>query len=188
MHISSAKFVKSIVEDDPLLGDGIPQVAFIGRSNAGKSSLINSLVNQKGLARTSSFPGFTQELNVFLINKSIYFIDLPGYGFARVSAGGKEKIQDLIYSYLFNSTYEQRMVVLILDANVGPTDTDLEVLRALEEHKKNIVIVANKIDKLKKNEVNKQLKKIESLTGAHLIIPYSSKTKVGIRELTKAIS
>ena len=149
MRITSASFIKGIVDDDPILGDGTPQIAFIGRSNVGKSSLINTLTNQGGLARTSSFPGRTQEINIFLINKSFYLVDLPGYGFARASSAGRDKISDLIHSYLFNSNYEQKKVVLIIDANVGPTDKDIAMLCALEDHKKSIVIVANKIDKIK---------------------------------------
>ena len=85
MNITSAIFVKGLVGDDEILNDGKDQVAFIGRSNVGKSSVINSLVNKKDLARTSSFPGRTQEINVFLINKDFYLVDLPGYGFAKGS-------------------------------------------------------------------------------------------------------
>ncbi len=187
MKIISAKFVKGLVGDDKVLGDGVPQIAFIGRSNAGKSSVINSLTRKEGLARTSSFPGRTQEINLFLINDSFYLVDLPGYGFARASGAGREKIRDLIYSYLFNSNYDQKKVVLIIDAEVGPTESDLGMLQALEEHGKDIVIVANKIDKIKKSEYGKKIKKLTDMIGAHTIVPYSSKKKLGINELAKAI-
>ena len=188
MKITSTKFVKGVVEDDAILGDGKAQIAFIGRSNAGKSSVINSLTHKEGLARTSSFPGRTQEINLFLINESFYLVDLPGYGFARASGSGRERIRELIHSYLFNSHYEQKKVVLIVDANVGLTESDLGMLQALEEHHKDIVIVANKIDKIKKSEYGKKMKKMTDLTGSHVVVPYSSTKKLGIKELANAIS
>ena len=187
MKITSAKFVKGVVAKDPVLEDGKPQVAFIGRSNVGKSTLINSLTNQRGLARTSSFPGRTQEINLFLINENFYLVDLPGYGFARNSAGGRERIQELINSYLFRSHYKQKLIVLIIDANVGPTEGDLDMLHALVAHKKNVIVIANKIDKIKKSEYVKHMRKIESSIGGHTIIPYSSKSKIGIKEVSKEI-
>lgn len=111
MKITSAKFVKGTVWTDEIFEDGVPQVAFIGRSNVGKSSGINSLVNQPGLARTSSFPGRTQEINIFFINKSLYFIDLPGYGFSKGSREAQTKLLKLIFWYLFESGYAQKEVL-----------------------------------------------------------------------------
>ena len=187
MNIRSAKFVKGVVKADELLEDGKPQIAFIGRSNVGKSSIINTLVNQSDLARTSSFPGRTQQINLFLINKSFYFIDLPGYGFARISRKGQEQIRKLIHWYLLTSHCEQKIIVLIIDANVGVTDKDSEMLKILEKQNKNIVIVANKIDKIKKTEYKKQLQKIQDLVGKHNIIPFSSETRIGVKELSSEI-
>jgi len=187
MKITSAKFIKGVVGDDEILGNGIPQIAFIGRSNVGKSSVINSLTGVKDLARTSSFPGRTQEINLFLINNKFYLVDLPGYGYAKMSNAGRDAIADLINSYFFHSTYEQEKVVLIIDANVGFTDKDLGMLRTLEEHGKNVIIVANKVDKLKTNEFRKQMKKIEDMTLGHVIVPYSAMKKTGIKELLKEI-
>ncbi len=187
MKIISAQFKKGIVKADPILEDGIPQVAFIGRSNVGKSSIINSLVNQKDLARTSSFPGRTQEINLFLINKSFYLVDLPGYGFAKESKEMQERILQLIYWYLFDSSAQQRKVVLIIDALVGPTTNDLAILRALDDHGKNVVIVANKMDKTKKSEYKKQLQKIKTSVWGHAVIPYSAKNKIGMSDLMKEI-
>lgn len=172
---------------DDIFEDGTPQIAFIGRSNVGKSSVINSLVNQKDLARTSSSPGRTKEINLFLINKSFYLVDLPGYGFAASSREAREQLQKMINWYLFKSQYEQKKVVLIIDANVGPTDIDLETLYALEEGKKNIVVVANKIDKIKKPEYASQLQKIKDLVGGHRVIPYSARKKIGVSELIREI-
>lgn len=187
MNIKSAKFIKGIVAADEILEDGKPQIAIIGRSNAGKSSLINSVTNQKDLAKTSSFPGRTQELNLFLINNSIYLVDLPGYGFAKASGSARERLENLIDWYLFNSDYQQKKVILIIDAGVGPTASDLSMFHCLEEKEKNIIIVANKIDKLKNSEYHKKLRNITELTGGRKIIPYSSTKKIGIKELTNEI-
>jgi GTP-binding protein len=174
MNIKSAQFVKGVTGPDPVFEDGIPQFAFIGRSNVGKSSLINSLTKQKNLARTSSFPGRTQQVNLFLINKSFYIVDLPGYGYAKTSQDKRDELKGIIRWYLFESGYEQQKVVFIIDAFVGVTESDLEVLRMLQEHRKNIVVIANKVDKIKKSEYVKRFRVIEELVGHHKIIPYSS--------------
>lgn len=187
MIITSATFVKGITSDDSILTDGIPQVAFIGRSNVGKSSILNALTRQKDLARTSSFPGRTQEINFFLINMSFYLVDLPGYGYAQMSGGGRDKIRTIIYTYLFHSLATQKKVVLIIDALVGPTKEDLEVLRELEEHKKDIVVIANKIDKVPKASYINHMKKIQTQIGRHKMIVYSSKKKTGDTDVLRTI-
>ena len=187
MQITSARFIKGVVGTDEILGNGIPQVAFIGRSNVGKSSVINSLVHKKNLARASAFPGRTQELNVFLINEALYFVDLPGYGFAKASLKERDWLQKVINWYLFKSDYEQRLVVFIIDAKVGLTDIDTETILALESKQKNVIIVANKIDKIKKTEFEKQLQKIQELVGPHKILPYSAKMKIGVADLIEEI-
>lgn len=183
MKISSAKFIKGIVGTDALLGDGKPQIAFIGRSNVGKSAVINSLVRQNTLARTSSTPGRTQEINLFLINNSFYLVDLPGYGFTKSSLALRERLEKLINWYLFNSPHEQKKVILIIDAFIGPQEIDLEMLHYLEEYRKNIIVVANKIDKIKKSEYENQLQNIQALVSGHLVIPYSAKKKIGVTAL-----
>ena len=114
MLINSAVFVKGINGTDKLLESTIPQVAVIGRSNVGKSSLINSLTGKKGLAITSHFPGRTREINLFLINKKLYLLDLPGYGYAKASHEVRESLFKLIDWYLFKSEYKQKKVVLIV--------------------------------------------------------------------------
>lgn len=183
MNIRSAKFIKGVVREDDLLEDGKPQIAFIGRSNVGKSSIINAIVKQKDLAKTSSFPGRTQEINLFLINNSFYLVDLPGYGYARLSREGQIRVQRLIYWYLLDSPYKQKKVILIIDANVGLTDNDLKMLYSLEEQEKNIVIVANKVDKLKHGEYNRQMQKIQNAVGKHKIITFSAEKRTGVKEL-----
>lgn len=188
MNIKSAQFIKGAVGPDKIFEDRKPQVAIIGRSNVGKSSIINSLTGQKYLARASSAPGRTREINLFLINDSFYLIDLPGYGYAKLPEKMRQEIEQLINWYLFISGHEQKKVFLIIDAEIGPTKDDLEILSALEEYKKNIVIIANKVDKIKKSEYSKRFKEINALIGDHKIIPYSSKKNVGIKDLLKELS
>lgn len=187
MNITSATFIKGIVARDEILATALPYIACIGRSNVGKSSVINTLSGQKGLAKTSSYPGSTQQINLFLLNHKRYLVDLPGYGFARSSTAGRAKIKALIQGYLFEWGYAQEKVILIIDAYVGPTDTDLEMLAQLEEAGKDIVIVANKIDKLKKSDLKRQLESIHKMVGPHRFIPYSAEKKIGVGELADAV-
>lgn len=188
MKIKSAQFVKSVFGTNNILENRIPQIAFIGRSNVGKSSVINSLVNQDALATTSSFPGRTQAINIFLINNSLYFVDLPGYGYAKVPNKTKDNLRAVVNWYFFDSDCAQKKVVLIIDAAVGPTDRDMDMLRTLEKYKKDIVVVANKIDKIKKSAYAEQFEKIKKLIGAHRVVPYSAKNKDGTKELLKELS
>jgi len=187
MNITSAKFMRGVNGTDELLADGTPQVALIGRSNVGKSSIINSLTRQKALARTSDTPGLTQEINVYSINNKFYLLDLPGYGFAKVPERIRESLQKLNWWYLFDSDHVQHRAVLVLDANVGPSKNDLEMLALLREHQKPIVIVANKIDKIKPSEYDAKLAIITDLAHGAPVIPYSSKTGVGAEALVNAI-
>jgi GTP-binding protein len=187
MKIKSAKFIKGIVESDELLENEKPHIAFIGRSNVGKSSVINSLTGQKDLVRTSSTPGRTREINLFLINNSVFFVDLPGYGFTSAAGAGHERIKNLIYWYLFDSGYRQDKIVLIIDAEIFPTENDREMLNDLMQSKKDFIIVANKIDKVKKSAHQKQLKKIQDEVWPHKVIPFSSKKGIGVNALLQEI-
>lgn len=186
MNITSAVFIKGVTGDNEILDDGTPQIAFIGRSNAGKSSLINSLTGKSGLAITSSTPGRTKELNVFKINGTHYFIDLPGYGYAKTGGKALEKLNKLIVWYLLESKHKPK-VVLLIDSFVGPTVDDLSTLKELEKTGKDIVVVANKIDKIKKSQYLNQIKKLSEQIKGHKLFPYSSETKVGIKELTQEL-
>lgn len=188
MEIKSAEFIKGILGTNEILEDGIPQVAFAGRSNVGKSSVINSLVNRKNLVKSSSMPGKTKQINFFLINKEIYFIDLPGYGFIKTSLKQKEKIRKMILWYLFRSGVEFKKVVLIIDARVGLSEFDKEMLDLLNKNRHSVVVVINKIDKLKKNKLVEQLKIIQEKIGDNEIIPYSAKTKEGRNDLLNKIN
>lgn len=187
MRITDARFIQGIIGTTEILDDGTPQVAFIGRSNAGKSSVINMLTNQKKLARTSAMPGRTQEINLFKINRSIYFLDLPGYGYAKASKEDRAWLQKLINWYLFKGGYQQKKVVLILDAELGPTELDFEMIDALLEYKKPLVIVANKIDKIRKPDYEDQMAKLKTQLPDVPIIPFSTKRKIGLGALLKEI-
>lgn len=187
MNITSAQFVKGILGSDPALDNGFPQVAFVGRSNAGKSSLINSLARQKKLARTSNTPGRTREINLFLVNEDRYFLDLPGYGYAKASKNRQAELDSLIEEYLFVAEYAKQKIVQVVDAEVGPTELDLAVLKLLEEHGKDIVIVANKFDKVKKTLQKKRLADIREKVGEHKVVAYSSQENIGRAELLREI-
>lgn len=187
MKITSAKFIKGAMGSDDIFISPRPQIVFVGRSNVGKSSTINSLVGQKDLAKTSSFPGRTQQINIYLINNDFYLIDLPGYGFADVPLAVREQLAKMVNWYLFESGYRFQKVVVVIDSKIGPTPDDMNMVNALEGAGKDIVIVANKVDKLKKLELETQIQKIRNIFGFHPVVPYSAEKKIGIGELVEVI-
>ncbi len=179
MRINSAKFIKGIIGEDDILTDGLPQVAFVGRSNVGKSSVINSLTNQEDLVKVGRKPGKTKEINFFLINKQFYFVDLPGYGYAKLTPAEREKIRKRMLWYLTESGVKP-FVVLILDIKAGFTEFDGQMLELIEEENLECVIVANKTDKLNQKEVSHQLSLIKEHSKAIDVIPCSAVNKEGI--------
>ncbi len=187
MKITSAKFIKGIVGTDDILERDNPQIALIGRSNVGKSSTLNCLVGQNSLAKVSKVPGKTQEINLYVLNNKFYLLDLPGYGFAKTAKAGRERFQKVIDWYLFRSDYEQKIVVLLIDAEVGITNSDQEMLAALEETGKNFLVLANKVDKIKPSQYQAKLAEIQEIVGSHKVIPFSAKKKIGIGELVEEI-
>ena len=188
MKISKAEFAKGVIGDDYSLKDNLPHVAFFGRSNAGKSSVINSLVGKKGLVKTSKIPGKTREANFFRINDSFYFVDFPGYGYAKRSIVDRNKIIKRIFWYVEFSNARPKAVFLIIDANVGLTALDRDMIKVLEENKHHIVIIANKIDKLAKSAVEKQLLSIQKEVQDIPVLGYSAKTNEGKDELIRKIA
>lgn len=159
MEIKKSEFVKSAVyEKDYPEKKGI-EFSFIGRSNVGKSSLINSLTNRRNLARTSKTPGRTQLINYFLIDSEIYFVDLPGYGFAKVPEAVKRNWGTTIETYL--KSERDKVVFLLLDLRRIPSGEDMEMLRWLEHYNIEYYIIFTKSDKLSNNEKAKQLKEIK---------------------------
>lgn len=181
--IKSAVFIKGAVHDTGLPIEELPEIAFIGRSNVGKSSVINTLVGRNKLARSSSTPGFTAEANFYLINEEFYLVDLPGYGFARGSHAQRDKIARIIEWYFVSEKTHPKKVVLIIDAKVGPTVDDINFYNFLKEHKKDLIIIANKFDKLKQADVFKSMELIEKTFEGNKVIKYSAVEKIGVEEL-----
>lgn len=187
MKILKAEFVKGVIGDDYSLRDNLPHIAFFGRSNAGKSSVINSLVDKKNLVKVSKFPGKTREANFFRINNSFYFVDFPGYGYIKGSIKYRNKMIKRIFWYVEHSNVRPKVVFLIIDVKVGLTVLDHEMIKILEENKHQVVIVANKIDKLGKIVSEKQLSLIQKGARDIPVLGYSAKTNEGKNELTKKI-
>ncbi|EKE15923.1 MAG: hypothetical protein ACD_11C00075G0004 [uncultured bacterium] len=187
MIIKSARFIKGVVGTDPILQEKKTQLAFVGRSNVGKSSMINCLVNSRSLVKSSSKPGKTKELNFFLINEKTYFVDLPGYGYAKISQKQGEKIRKLIMWYLQFSETNLKKVVLVIDAKAGPKEFDLEMKALLEESGHSFLVVANKSDKLTQSEMFKMKNNIKDFFPNREVIFFSSKTKRGREELLSCL-
>ncbi|MFZ2593630.1 MAG: ribosome biogenesis GTP-binding protein YihA/YsxC [Minisyncoccia bacterium] len=185
--ITSAKFIKGVVGDDAIVKDGKDQIAFVGRSNVGKSSLINALVGRNDLVKVSSTPGKTQEINFFLINTRFYFVDLPGYGYAKVSPKDKEKIFALIRGYITAPHIAPKVVVLVLDSKVGVTDFDSQMLDLLKKKGHPCIIAANKIDALSQKDLSAQIKKISAEAPGILVIPCSAKKGTRVETLVDAL-
>ena len=176
MNLHNVSLTISAVNPKQYPEASVPEIAFAGRSNVGKSSFINKVLNRKSLARTSSKPGKTATINFYNIDNTINFVDLPGYGFARVSKEEKKKWAAMIDTYL-NTRATLTQVVLIVDSRHAPTEDDKVMLNFIRAVCGRAVIVASKIDKLKKSEVNTSLKRIITdleLAGDDVIIPFSA--------------
>lgn len=166
-----------------------PEVAFAGKSNVGKSSLINALMNRKSLARTSSQPGKTQTINYYNINDQIYFVDLPGYGYAKVSESVRSQWGKMIDNYLHKSE-QLKQVFLLVDIRHAPSENDKVMYRWVCESGFRPVIIATKLDKIKRSQIQKQLKLIGSTLETDddtLILPFSAQSKQGREEIYKIL-
>ncbi len=167
----------------------IPEVAFSGKSNVGKSSLINGLLNRKSLARTSSQPGKTQTINFYKVNKELYLVDLPGYGYAKVAQEIKAKWGKMIENYLHGSK-QLRAVFLLVDIRHEPSANDKEMYHWIIHQGYEPIIIATKLDKIKRSQVQKQLKLLreglDPVPGTR-IIPFSAETKQGREEIWEII-
>ncbi|HEX6889829.1 MAG TPA: ribosome biogenesis GTP-binding protein YihA/YsxC [Chryseolinea sp.] len=160
MKITSAEFISSYADADKCPKDGRPEFAFIGRSNVGKSSLINMLTNSRHLAKTSNTPGKTQTINHFLINNSWYLVDLPGYGYAKVNKTTRAGFGKIIEGYLSKRESLSGLFILI-DARLEPQAVDLDFIQWASSKNLPLALVFTKIDKLKRNELHKNLKHYE---------------------------
>ncbi len=189
MKITSAEFIKSAVWPPQYPPATMPEIAFVGRSNVGKSSLMNTLVGRKQLAKTSQTPGRTQLINFFTVNKSISFVDLPGYGFAKVSRSVKKDWGDMIEVYL-RERQNLAMVVFILDIRRDPSNDDLSLRDWLEYYRIPFTAVLTKSDKLSNNQAIGRKRIIEKLLGANTqkeTMLFSAKTQKGREALWEII-
>ena len=163
----------------------LPEVAFAGKSNVGKSSLINGLMNRKSLARTSAQPGKTQTINYYNINNMIYFVDLPGYGYAKVNEKVKEQWGKMVEKYL-HSSRQLKQVFLLIDIRHAPSENDRTMYNWMLESGYHPIIIATKLDKIKRSQLQGQLKLIRTGLNAEkdtIIVPFSAQTKQGREEI-----
>ena len=163
----------------------MPEIAFAGKSNVGKSSLINALMNRKSLARTSSQPGKTQTINFYNINDELYFVDLPGYGYAKVSQQEKEKWGKMIEKYLHRSKVLQA-VLLLVDIRHEPSANDKQMYEWIMANGYHPIVIATKLDKINRSQVAKQVKIVKQGLGVDkdtIVIPFSAETKQGREEI-----
>lgn len=188
MIIKNVSFVKSAVKPDQYPEAELPEIAFVGRSNVGKSSLINLLVNRKNLVRTSNTPGRTQLINFFVVNDAFMLVDLPGYGFAKVPLAVKKGWGPMMQAYL-GSRPTLQGVVLILDVRRVPSAEDLQMLQFLQSFGIRPIFVVTKCDKVSKNERKRQAQVIArtlQVAEEHLLF-FSALSREGIEEIWQAV-
>lgn len=189
INLQKAEFILSAVAPKFFLRDGLPQVAFSGRSNVGKSSVINRLLNRKNFARVGAAPGKTTQINYFKIDNAFYLVDLPGYGYAKVSKAERDRWGKLMESY-FADPELMTLGVMIVDSRHKPTADDCTMAQWYREAGCPFVVVANKLDKLKKNQVEPNLQVIREtleLGEGDVVIPFSAEKGTGRQELVSAI-
>jgi len=188
MKIIYAEFIKSAVEPEHYPKDDIPHIAFIGRSNVGKSSLLNVLVNRKNLAKTSSTPGKTQTINFFLINKNLYFVDLPGYGYAKIPKSMKGLWAKMLEQYFSNTNI--KMGIILIDVRRIPNEDDLLMKEFMESRNIPYIFVITKSDKVSKSQYPRNLTNIMSALNVNnksLFIRFSALKKIGTEEILDRI-
>ena len=186
INFNKAEFIRSAADRSGFLRDGLPQFAFAGRSNVGKSSVINRLVGRKNLAYVGASPGKTTQINYFLIDKKAYLVDLPGYGYAKVSKAEKERWGKLMESYFQDEGDLITVGVLIVDIRHKPTENDRVMHDWFRQSGCPEIVVANKLDKLKKSQVEPALALIREtleLTEEDILVPFSAEKGIGKEEL-----
>jgi GTP-binding protein len=189
VNLNQAEFVRSAAKPADFPRDTLPQVVFAGRSNVGKSSVINRLLNRKNLARVGAAPGKTTHINYFLIDKQLYLIDLPGYGYAKVSMQERERWGKLIEAWFADASL-MTLGVLIVDARHKPTADDCTMSDFFLSTGKPFVVVANKLDKLKRSEIEGNLLRVRETLGLPdnvTVIPFSAEKGDGKQELLDLI-
>ena len=189
VNLQKAEFVLSAVSPKNFIQDGLPQVAFAGRSNVGKSSVINRLLNRKNFARVGAAPGKTVHINYFNIDRAFYLVDLPGYGYAKVSKAERERWGRLMEDY-FARPDLLTLGVMIVDIRHRPTDDDRTMFQWFQDTGCPLIVVANKLDKLKKREIGPSLQTVRETLGLgeeNTLIPFSAEKGNGREELLGAI-
>lgn len=189
MNFNKAEFILSAVEPSKFLHDGLPQIAFAGRSNVGKSSVINRVLGRKNFAHVGATPGKTTQVNYFKIDGKAYLVDLPGYGYAKVSKAERDRWGRLMENYFAAGLIS--LGVQIVDARHKPTADDLTMVQWFYDSGCPVLIVANKLDKLKKSEIEPNLTTIRQTlcpNGEAEVIPFSAETGVGKEELIRQIN
>ena len=188
MRIVESKFITSVASPSGMLQDDMSQIAFVGRSNVGKSSLLNMLTNRNKLAKTSSTPGRTRLINYFLINNSFYFVDLPGYGYAKASKKEVSSWQSLLEPYLVNNA-KLKCVCVLVDSRHAPSALDEMMIGFLSHYAIPFIIVATKCDKLPKSKRKNQILQLANQlkVGVDDLVATSSDTKLGQTELLQKI-
>lgn len=189
MHIQNVEFLISAVRPEQYPDPVMPEIALAGRSNVGKSSFINNMVNRKKLARTSSKPGKTQQLNYYQVEDWFYFVDVPGYGFAKVSKTERHKWGEMLQIY-FSTRKNLKMTLLLVDFRHEPTKDDIAMKNFCEEFGIPFFVIATKADKVKRSQWNKHLSQIYKtldLVSIDQILPYSSETGIGRDEAWEII-
>ena len=190
INFQQAEFIRSATAPKDFPRDGLPQVAFAGRSNVGKSSVINRLLGRKNFARVGAAPGKTVHINYFLIDKTFYLVDLPGYGYAKVSNADRERWDDLINSY-FEAPRHHTLLVQLIDCRHAPSADDLQMLKYLHYHEIPFIVALTKADKLKKSQLAKTQAEFETLClpyGCRKVVLTSGENGYGIPELQAVLN
>ena len=189
MKVTKSEIVISAVKPAQYPEGDLPEIALAGRSNVGKSSFINRMINRKSLARISSKPGKTQTLNFYIINDVMYFVDVPGYGYAKVSKSEKETWGKMIETY-FTGREQLKAVVLIVDLRHPPTNDDVMMYDFLKHYEIPVIVIATKADKIPKGKWQKHLKVVKEtldIEKGDIVVLFSSETGLGKEEAWKAI-
>lgn len=189
MKVTKSEFVVSAVGPDQYPVDALPEIALAGRSNVGKSSLINRMLSRKNLARTSSTPGKTQQLNYYRANDDLYLVDFPGYGYAKVSKTQRAAFGEMIERYLLNRE-ELKLVLLVVDLRHPPSKDDISMYEWLQHYNRDICVVATKADKIPRSRWPKHIKIVKETLGFrphHSMVMFSSESGLGKDELWSVI-
>jgi GTP-binding protein len=185
-QVVQTEFVISAVSESDFPHEEIPEVVFAGRSNVGKSSLINNLAGNEKLARTSSTPGKTQSINFYRLNRSFFFVDLPGYGYAKAGKSSMQQWKRLIEQY-FRTRTTIVLVVQLIDSRMPPTNSDLQLAAWLTKLSVPCMLVATKVDKLSRNQQREQARIISNSFGGQSVVMSSAKTGAGCKDIWKQV-